>query len=409
MEIQLPAIVPADYQLDVVAQRESGNDCLSFTFPIAGTSATLVVDGGEGKLSGLQTIDGKGFTANETTREAAIFADGKPHSINITVRKNHVRLYCDRKHLLDWAGDVSRLKASETPPYGDRIYLGHWHSRYRLTKINLRALRGDAADEAPPALAADTSSPPVEMPAPSTPRPPERKFADLGSGKETRLPVPDDEAQKEARKEMQKKFASDMNAAKTPAQKRTLAQEMTQKAVVDDKVGAYAYVLLKQAIDLAEAAGEIELAWQTIDQLANTFAVEGVALRNQSLAEIGKSAKSPAQAWQLTDAACRLLTAALVAGDAATVKKAASQAQSFARRTKDSALQKEVNSRATDAGKLAADLEAVTAARETLKTSPDDPQANFTVGHYELCAAGERQLTQAAKICWRPLCQGYVM
>ena len=42
-------------------------------------------------------------------------------------------------------------------------------------------------------------------------------------------------------------------------------------------------------------------------------------------------------------------------------------------------------------GKLADQIDTVAAARETLKASPDDTHANFVVGHYELCAAGDRQ------------------
>ncbi|HEV3345048.1 MAG TPA: hypothetical protein VG125_32020, partial [Pirellulales bacterium] len=569
--LQLPAIISGSYQLDLVAQRESGNEGLILTVPVAGTQGTLVMDDYAGKLSGLQMIDGQKVEANETKHEGPIFADGKRHLVRVTVQKNHVRLVCDGKSIVDWTGDLSRLKPSESLPHSDRVYLASWQSRYRLTQIKLRPLRDDTPEESTPAVAGEPidllkqidvkrdavsgewsltndilTSPAAEfacLALPSPPAPeyrltvdlqriegvdtfsvglpignhhviaavdawdgkfsglekidekscydnesaraghllepgrrytlaytvrakqvkvevdglavidwtgdparlstipvfkssdptrlvlgtahgsvfhiskleiqpltsrsapprtlaplvepsppkvePDRKFADLASNKETRLQVPDDEAQKEARKEVQKKLASSLKGAKTPEQKRSLARELAQKAVVDDKTGANAYVLLKQAIDLAEAAGEIELAWQTVDQLAKTFAVDGMALRSQSLAEIGKAAKSSDAAWQLTDTACRLMTTALLASDAAAVKKAGLQAQSFAKRTGDRALQKDVNGRATDAGKLAAELEAVTAAREKLKTAPDDPQANFTLGHFELCAAGD--------------------
>lgn len=391
--LQIPAIVSDSYQLDMVAQRESGDDCLILTIPVAGAQATVGIDVHQGKFSGLQTIDGQLIDANETKHEGPIFDDGKRHLLRLTVQKNHVRLLCDGKPIFDWVGDVNRLKPSESLPYADRIYLGTWQSSYRFTQMKLRALRGDESERTPPSLADDpprTLAPLVE-PSPPSIEPaepnPDRKFADLATGKETRLPAPDDDAQKEARKEMQKKLANNLKGAKSPDQKRSLARELAQKATVDhDK--AYAYVLLKQAIDLAEAAGELELAWQTIDQLAAMFAVEEMTLRSQSLAEVGKAAKSPDAAWQLTDAACRLMTSAIVAGDAAAVKKIGSQAQGFAKRTGDRALQKDVNNRATDALKLAAELEAVTAAREKLKKAPDDPQANFTVGHFEVCAEG---------------------
>lgn len=575
-KLQLPAIVPRDYQLDVVAQRESGNDCLNLTLPIAGSQGALLIDGYQGKLSGLQAIDGKNVDSNETKYEGSIFGDGQPHAIHAIVRKNHVRLVCDGKPLVDWTGDVSRLKPPEPLPYDDRIYLGNWHSRYRLTQIKLRPLRGDAAEQTSPL--ADSSSTPPAMPSAAPERPatdllkqidlkrdavngdwqmvdgalisPEVPYARLmlppppadeyrvtlecekiqggwgmalaavigghqvmadvdgvdgsysglnlldgkdqrengtahrgrllvkgqgatlvytvrrdsiqvtfngqpiidwqgdssrlsmssghsvpdktrlalceyqtvcriskleieplsepyptkkrrnfpdwasDSGIATRATEPDSEAQREARKAVQKKYAGDRKAAKTPEQKRELAQKLAQKATSND---ANTYVLLKEAIDLAEAAGEIDLARQTIDQLAKTFDVDAIALRNQSLTEIGKaaSAKSPERAWRLTDAACRLMTASLAAGDATAVKKAAAQAQSFSKRTNDKTIQKEVNNRAADAGKWAAELEDVAKARETLKSSPDDPAANLTLGRYELCVAGDLEAALA--------------
>lgn len=240
-------------------------------------------------------------------------------------------------------------------------------------------------------------------------RPPRRTLADLLSDNSTnssRQPAPDDEALKKTRPEMKKKYASLLKAARSPEQKRRVAEQLAQKA--GEAEGADAYVLWTQAIDLAEAAGDLDLAWQTVDRFAQAFAVDRLSLRNDSLAAVGKGAKSPEQAWVMTDAACRLMVSALAAGDAAAVKKAAAQAQGFARRMDDRAAQKEVTTRANDAAKLAGQGDAVAAARETLKKSPDDPEANFTVGHYELCAAGDwdaalAKLAQCGDAVWKKL------
>src|SRR6185437_5518421 len=96
------------------------------------------------------------------------------------------------------------------------------------------------------------------------------------------------------------------------------------------------------------------------------------------------------------------------AGDADAVKDAAAQAQRFAKRTNDRAVQKEVSRRATDAGTLAADIELVAEARETLKNSPDDPAANFTVGYFDLCTAGDfdaalHKLAKTGDTAWNKL------
>ena len=237
-----------------------------------------------------------------------------------------------------------------------------------------------------------------------------RKFADLSPGNKTSQALPDEAAQKKAKQELQKKYAADINIAKSPDQKRRLAERLMEDASKAEENEATAYTLCVLATDVAESAGDLDLAWQATDQLAESFAVDVMALRQQSLTEVAKAAKSSEQARELTAAACRLLAAALAAGQPTAVKKVGSQAQSLAKRSKDTALIKEVAARTRDAGKLAAEFESVAAARETLKTMPDEPQANFTVGHYELCAAGDwdqalPKLAKSSDANWKRLAQ----
>jgi hypothetical protein len=222
----------------------------------------------------------------------------------------------------------------------------------------------------------------------STDAPPARQLADLAAG--SKSDVPDTESQRKARQELQKKYASELGA-ESPAMKRKLADKLLEKGAEAEKPDARAYVALQQARDLAESAADLDLAWQAIDALSRSFNVESLPLRQDSLTQVGKVARSPEQSRELADDACRLIAKALAAGRTDLVKKVASQAQSFAKRSKDAALVKAVASRAADALKLAGDYDGVAAARETLEAAADDPQANFTVGHYELCAAGERE------------------
>lgn len=408
LQVQLPAILPSEYRMIVVAQREAGNDCLMFTLPVGGTHASLLIDGGQGTTAGMQMVDDKDFMGNETTRKVKVFADGQPHTITVIARKNRVRLASDGTILVDWTGDVSRLKSSQSVRYPDRAYLGTWSSRFRLTKIELTRLSGDANNEPPTALAGKVESSPLDEPGAPTIEPRPRTLADLASDNPTnssRPAAPDEETLKKARPEMKKKYASLLKAARSPEQKRRVAEQLAQKAGAAG--GAEAYVLWTQAIDLAEAAGDLDLAWLTVDRFAQAFAVDRLSLRIASLADIGKGNKSPEHAWTLSDAACRLMVSALTAGDAAAVKKAGTQAQSFARRM-DRSVQKDVTDRAADAAKLAEQWPAVVAARETLKTSPVDPQANFTVGHYEVCAAGDwsaalPKLAKCGETTWKQL------
>lgn len=376
--LQVPIVPPEEYKITMVAKGDPITRDIVFGLPIGDHQALLVLDGWSGTPSALQLIDGKPGTNNETTVNRRVLADGESEIV-CRVRKRSIDVTCNGDSVIHWSGDPARLRSDRDVRDPKHIYLFARSTPIHVSKFEIEPLES-------------TPSQPIAEPP--------RKLADLATDGQSRTPVPDDDALKKAKQEVQKKYASRFTAAKSLEQKRGLAQELAQKAAADGKSDAKAYVMLNQAVDLAETAGDIALTWQMIDQLAKTFAVDGLARRQQSLVAMGKAAsKSPEQNWELADAACRLIVLALAAGDAGTLKKATTQAQSFAKRTKNREVQKTVTGRANDAGKLAAELEAVAAARETLKTKPNDPQANLSVGHYELCAAGnfEAALPKLAK------------
>ncbi|HEX5445086.1 MAG TPA: hypothetical protein VFW87_14705, partial [Pirellulales bacterium] len=382
--LQIPYEPGGEYTLTVTAERLSGTDSFILGLIVGGRQVAMTLDGYGGETSGLADLDQHDGATNETTRRGRLLPPGKPHTIVCTVRDGTVNVSCDDKQVLSWSGDPLRLTNSVfwTVPNHRQLFLGAWESEFKFTRVEMQPRRSASSSIA---------EKPLQQPAAGNPpqaaemRP--RTLGDLVAENSSRAEVPDDEALKKARHEMRKKFASSLKAAKLPEQKRRLAEDLAEKAAAAE--GAAGYVLWIQAIDLAKASGDIELAWLTIDRFARAFDVDRASLRNDSLAAIGKAFRSPEHAWALTDAACRLMVWALAAGDAEAVRKAATQAQNFARRLDDRSAQKVVTDRANDAGKLADEWDAVAAARQTLKDSPGDPEANFTVGHYELCAAGD--------------------
>jgi hypothetical protein len=387
--LALPAVPFEEYRLTVRAERLEGNDTLSFGLPIGQHQVVAAIDAWEGKFSGLETIDGKQCYENESSREGHVLEPGRSYNLVYTVRRGSIRVDANGKKIIDWNGDPARLApiAVFKAPDPKQLVIGTAHSSiFKISKIELSPLSEPGSGEEKPSQ------------------------ADVASGQEndSRQPVPDDDELRKARQEFQKKYGAQLSAvAKSPDQKRSLAVDLIQKADVTGKTDATTYTSLRQATDLAESAGDLDIAWQATDLLAKRFALNGVALRQDSLAEVAKAAKSPEQCALLAEAGCRLMVSALGAKDPTAVKKAASQATTLAKRTKDKAVQKTVMARTSDAGKLAAELDAVAAAREALKSSPDDPKANFTIGHYELCAGDWQlalpKLAKADDADWRKL------
>ena len=250
--------------------------------------------------------------------------------------------------------------------------------------------------------------PPPVVSAPASKRP--RTLGDLLADYGPRSPPPDEADERRALEEFQDAHGGDIAGAKSPDQKRKLAERFLQTAEEVNDASTELYVLLRQASKLGEGAGDLDVAWQSVEALANRFEVDELALQQQSLTEVAKTAKSTLEARNLTDAACRLLAEALAAEQVDAVKKVAAQAQSFAKRTKDAALVKAVGVRTREASKRATEFTAVAAARKKLKSQPDDAVANFTIGRFEACAAGHwdaalARLARGGDSTWKSVAQ----
>lgn len=386
--LQLPIRPSDNYEVTIVAERLAGVESFIVGLVVGGRQVAMTLDGYGGETAGLANLDGRDGASNEATRHGRRLPPGKPHTIVCTVRGNGLRVTCDGKEALNWSGDASRLSSNPflQMPDQQRLYLAAWESKFRYTRIEYRPL--------------------TDEPRKTLDRPRPGGLAVLSD--QSRLAIPNDDALKPARTELQKQFSAKLAAARSPDAKRALAEELIQKAAATTAPSAAVYVTLNQAVDLAEAAGDLDLAWQAINDLADAFDVNPLPRRQQSLIAVGKAASSPGQYRDLADAACLLTAEALAAEDAALVKKAAALGQSFAKRGKDAALVKLVAARAKDATKLAGQIDGVSRARDTLKTSPDDTSANFIVGHYELGAGGDREhalrkLAKAADADWKKL------
>ncbi|HUY89872.1 MAG TPA: hypothetical protein VMV10_14145 [Pirellulales bacterium] len=216
-----------------------------------------------------------------------------------------------------------------------------------------------------------------------------RNLGDLVSEPRGRAPVPDEAAEKKARQGIQHTFGPELAGAKTPAEKRKLGQRLIEQAAKTADDATARYVLLRQASELGGAAGNADLAWQALDDLASEFAVDLLWLKQEALAAAGKAAKSPEQFQTLAERDCELLAASLAVGDAAATKKIALQAQGFAKRTKDPEIVKEIGSRTRDAGKLAAEFAEAAAARKTLDAAPDAAKANLIAGQWTVRTQGD--------------------
>lgn len=92
--------VPAgDYELEITARRELGNDFFcGLTFPVGGEHLTLVLGGWGGTLCGLSSLDGND-AANNDTRTLRRFDADRDYTANVTVRAASVACTLDGQTL----------------------------------------------------------------------------------------------------------------------------------------------------------------------------------------------------------------------------------------------------------------------------------------------------------------------
>ncbi len=137
--LNLPVGVPDEYVLVVEATPAPVNTGSTFHVGlVSGLSQfVLVVDAPGG--SGLDRIDGKPFTSNESSRPGGRFTPGMPVRLECTVRKDGVYVTMNGEKIADWRGDRARL--SVVPIWPGRAAPGMFistHGSYHVRRIEVR-------------------------------------------------------------------------------------------------------------------------------------------------------------------------------------------------------------------------------------------------------------------------------
>ena len=90
---------------------------------------------------------------------------------------------------------------------------------------------------------------------------------------EKKTPVPADAAQAAATKLVKEVYGDEYAKAKTTTEKQALAKTLLNKANETKDDPASQFVLLRLAKDIAAQAGDGQMAFQAIDEMAETFLV----------------------------------------------------------------------------------------------------------------------------------------
>ena len=222
-------------------------------------------------------------------------------------------------------------------------------------------------------------SPPRSRPQPSA-RGPEDQHQVRVDGADSRLPIPDAEAQRKATEVVQELYHDKIEAATTAARKQALGRELLVKAkeTPDDPAGQY--VLLRDAGGLTVKAGDIPLAFEVIEEMDRRFMVDARSMRARVIAAATKAAVTPHANILVAEAVLSIMEQAIVKGQYETAMQLGDAVRQAAEGSEDPALVEAMRACRSRAESLSKDREEIKAAAARLEKDPDDPRANLVLG-----------------------------
>lgn len=196
-------------------------------------------------------------------------------------------------------------------------------------------------------------------------------------GETTKLPVPNEASQAEARATIRDVFGSNTTAAE-------LLKNM--KNVRKDPA-AY-WVLLEVAGTKAADEGNIELAIQAVDKIADVFDVDRTELRLIQIHKLRGTAREEGWQQKLAKAALSAAVDAARQEDFTHATEAGRLALEVARRSRDMTLVKQVVEVTKDVGEQQDAFQAFQRVWAVLETDPTNPVANRVAGRYHCTNRG---------------------
>lgn len=139
-KLVLPGRVPQAYQLSLSVTRETGHEIFVLGLVAGEKTAAVLLDGWGGGVCGIDMIDGRSGSDNESTRRGFRFKNGTPTKIECRVDAGRINVACDGQSVIDWHGDFATLSAVDgwKTPGGQSLFVGAWKSsRFRIDSLTL--------------------------------------------------------------------------------------------------------------------------------------------------------------------------------------------------------------------------------------------------------------------------------
>lgn len=225
-----------------------------------------------------------------------------------------------------------------------------------------------------------------------------------------RLAIPDETERRQKQAEIDEVFGDQLRAARKPEEQGTLAETLL-KYGRESTDTTERYVLLRQTIELATAAGRIDLASAAVDLLSAEYDVPAAEEKSALVQALSRRMRFPEQRRELAHWAMIVSDEAADAERFDLADEVLRAAQSLLSSLRsETELRQQLMARRDGMKQRRAEFEILQAAREALRESPENPEANLTLGKHlciqkndwaagleHLCKAGRAELAAAAQ------------
>ena len=126
--------------------------------------------------------------------------------------------------------------------------------------------------------------------------------AALGQEAVKKAPIPDDKAQAEAQALIRDVYKDEYSQATTAEKKAEFAKKLLQKAADTKDEPTNQFVLLRVARDMAAQAGDVDTAFQAVDELAAAFLIDPLEMNVQVLTKAASVTKKSDEQEQIVEA-----------------------------------------------------------------------------------------------------------
>ncbi|MES2788447.1 MAG: hypothetical protein V4719_02420 [Planctomycetota bacterium] len=199
-----------------------------------------------------------------------------------------------------------------------------------------------------------------------------------------KTPAPSADELKASLKKIRDSYAADFKGLKSPQSKWQLAEKLNKEAVEIKGDSEAKYALATEAIDLYLDAGDVLSAFRAVDELTSNFEINPITTKVPLFQKAAREAKAAPMKRLVALAGLKLAGDAAAAEDYEAAKNVVALSLQAAKPSRDASVIKRATEQQSRFNGLLKEWEQVVAAREKLKSDPDDVAANDINGRY-LC------------------------